>query len=83
MTVLTVTSKGQVTLRKDLLEHLGVRPGDKIAVDFLPGGKAAIRADNPRTPIDDFIGCLKTPDTPSLTLEEIKTLIEEGWAGKR
>ena len=29
MRTLTVTAKGQVTLRKDLLEHLGVRPGRK------------------------------------------------------
>ena len=32
MSTLTVTSKGQVTLRKDLLTHLGVHPGDKITV---------------------------------------------------
>jgi hypothetical protein len=30
MSTLTVTAKGQVTLRKDLLNHLGVRPGEKI-----------------------------------------------------
>lgn len=30
MSTLTVTAKGQVTLRKDLLEHLGVHPGEKI-----------------------------------------------------
>jgi bifunctional DNA-binding transcriptional regulator/antitoxin component of YhaV-PrlF toxin-antitoxin module len=39
MSTLTVTAKGQVTLRKDLLEHLGVRPGEKIAVDKLPDGR--------------------------------------------
>src|SRR5215470_14060959 len=33
MSTLTITAKGQVTLRKDLLEHLGVRPGEKITVD--------------------------------------------------
>ena len=32
MNPLTITAKGQVTLRKDLLKHLGVRPGEKIAV---------------------------------------------------
>jgi len=26
MSTLTVTTKGQITLRKDLLEHLGVAP---------------------------------------------------------
>jgi len=29
MSNLTVTAKGQVTLRKDVLEHLGVHPGEK------------------------------------------------------
>jgi bifunctional DNA-binding transcriptional regulator/antitoxin component of YhaV-PrlF toxin-antitoxin module len=28
MSKLTVTAKGQVALGKDLLQHLGVRPGD-------------------------------------------------------
>ena len=32
---LTVTAKGQITLRREVLEHLGVRPGDKIDVDLL------------------------------------------------
>ena len=36
MSMLTVTSKGQVTLRKDLLKHLGVQPGEKIVVDNCP-----------------------------------------------
>ena len=35
MRTLTVTAKGQVTLRKDVLEHLDVRPGEKISVDKL------------------------------------------------
>ena len=33
MGTLTVTAKGQVTLRKEILKHLGVRPGEKFAVD--------------------------------------------------
>ena len=35
MSTLTVTAKGQVTLRKDVLEHLGVHPGEKITVSKL------------------------------------------------
>ena len=38
MTRLTVTAKGQITLRKDLLEHLGAHPGSKLEIDKLPGG---------------------------------------------
>jgi bifunctional DNA-binding transcriptional regulator/antitoxin component of YhaV-PrlF toxin-antitoxin module len=47
MSTLTVTAKGQVTLRKDLLRHLGVRPGEKIAVDKLPDGRIEMRAARP------------------------------------
>ena len=39
MNTLTVTAKGQITLRKELLKHLGVQPGDKIVVDKLPDGR--------------------------------------------
>ncbi|MGO8127030.1 AbrB/MazE/SpoVT family DNA-binding domain-containing protein, partial [Rhizobium ruizarguesonis] len=44
MATLTVTAKGQVTLKKEVLQHLGVRPGDKIYVDLLPGGKLEVIA---------------------------------------
>jgi bifunctional DNA-binding transcriptional regulator/antitoxin component of YhaV-PrlF toxin-antitoxin module len=29
---LTITTKGQVTLRRSVLEHLGLTPGDKVGV---------------------------------------------------
>lgn len=44
MPTLTVTAKGQVTLKKEVLQHLGVRPGDRIDVDLLPGGKLEVIA---------------------------------------
>jgi bifunctional DNA-binding transcriptional regulator/antitoxin component of YhaV-PrlF toxin-antitoxin module len=53
---LTVTSKGQVTLRKVLLDHLGVRPGDKVTVETLLCGKAELRAARAQATIDDFVG---------------------------
>ena len=41
---LTVTAKGQITLRKEVLEHLGVRPGDKVDADLLKNGRMQVRA---------------------------------------
>lgn len=84
MTVLTVTSKGQVTLKRDVLQHLGVRPGEKIEVDLLPGGKATISAETVRTgKISDLFGMLKKEGQKPLTLEEIKKITEDGWANRR
>ena len=81
--VLTVTAKGQVTLRKEVLDHLGVAPGDKIAVDFLPSGRAEVRAAKAPAAIDGFIGCLKRPGARSLSIEEMGKIAAQGWAGKR
>ena len=41
MTTLTVTARGQVTFRKDVLQHLGIRPGDKIELDIEEINEAA------------------------------------------
>ena len=41
MAALTVTARGQVTFRKEVLLHLGIEPGGKIEVDLLPDGRAS------------------------------------------
>jgi AbrB family looped-hinge helix DNA binding protein len=82
MTLLTVTAKGQVTLRKELLEHLGVAPGDKISVDSMPDGSITIRGTK-KGKISDLFGYFKNENGPHLTLEEISEAISRGWAGKR
>ncbi len=43
MITLTVTAKGQVTLRKDLLQHLGVEPGQKIEISHRGGATRPVR----------------------------------------
>jgi AbrB family looped-hinge helix DNA binding protein len=83
MSTLTVTAKGQVTLRKDVLEHLGVHPGEKITVSKLPDGRVEVRAARPTGKISDFFGCLKQEGGPSLSIEEINEIAARGWAGKR
>lgn len=83
MSTLTVTAKGQVTLRNDLLKHLGVRPGDKVTVDKLPDGRIVVRAARPTGRISDVFGFLKKENGPSLTIEEIDEIAVRGWAGRR
>lgn len=83
MSTLTVTSKGQVTLRKDILKHLGVGPGEKIALDKLPDGRIVARAARPTGRISDAFDFLKRKGGPSLSIEQINRIAAEGWAGKR
>ncbi len=78
---LTVTAKGQITLRKEVLEHLGVRPGDRLEVDLLAGRRLQLRPLE-RKPVSSFFGILARDGTKPLTIEEITRIAEEGWAGK-
>jgi bifunctional DNA-binding transcriptional regulator/antitoxin component of YhaV-PrlF toxin-antitoxin module len=48
---LTVTASGQVSFRKEVLQHLGIQQGDKIELELLPDGKGAIRAARPSSSI--------------------------------
>ena len=83
MSTLTITAKGQVTLRKDLLEHLGVHPGEKIAVAKLPDGRIEMKALQPAGKISDVFDFLKRENGPSLSIEEINEIAKRGWTGKR
>ncbi|MCT8990229.1 AbrB/MazE/SpoVT family DNA-binding domain-containing protein [Chelativorans sp. SCAU2101] len=81
MTTLTVTAKGQVTLKKELLQHLGVKPGQKIEVESLPGGQLAIRAARRKGSWKDVYGILAGKTDKVATIEEMNEAIEKGWAG--
>jgi bifunctional DNA-binding transcriptional regulator/antitoxin component of YhaV-PrlF toxin-antitoxin module len=82
MTVLTVTTKGQVTLKKDVLRHLGVVPGGKVEAVALPDGRVELRSAN-RPPLGEVFGALACEDGPALSLSEIDSIATEGWSGRR
>jgi antitoxin component of MazEF toxin-antitoxin module len=82
MSTLTVTAKGQVTLRKALLKHLGVQPGQKVEVAMLPGGRIEVRAECALGKISDVFNLLKRSDGPSLSIGQINEIAAEGWAGE-
>ena len=83
MGTLTVTAKGQVTLRKDLLQHLGIHPGDKITVDKLPDGRIEVKAARPAGAISDVFNFLKRKKGASLSIDEINKIAAQGWARRR
>jgi len=81
MTILTVTARGQVTFRKDVLGHLGIKPGGKIELEKLPDGRILLRASKPAGTIDGFIGLLAGKTRKVATLDEINEAAAAGWAG--
>ncbi len=82
MATLTVTARGQVTFRRDVLQHLGIEPGQKIELDKLPDGRVALRAARPAGSIDDFLGLLAGKTRKVATLDEIHEAAAAGWAGQ-
>jgi bifunctional DNA-binding transcriptional regulator/antitoxin component of YhaV-PrlF toxin-antitoxin module len=83
MTSLKITAKGQVTLRQDILAHLGVGPKQKIEIEKLPHGRIIIRAAAQKGAISNFIGCLSCTSGPALTIDELAEITSQGWAGEK
>lgn len=83
MTVLTVTARGQVTFRKDVLQHLGIKPGEKIELELLPDGRGMLKAAKPAGTIKAFVGLLAGRARKVASIEEINAAAARGWAGKK
>ncbi len=82
MATLTVTARGQVTFRKEVLQHLGIKPGEKIELDLLPDGRGVLKAARPTGTIRSFVGLLAGRAKKVATIEEISEAAVRGWAGK-
>lgn len=82
MTLLTVTARGQVTFRKEVLQHLGIRPGEKIELDLLPNGQGILKAARANGTVADFVGLLAGRSKKIATLEEISEATAQAWSGK-
>jgi bifunctional DNA-binding transcriptional regulator/antitoxin component of YhaV-PrlF toxin-antitoxin module len=81
MTTLTVTTRGQVTFRKEVLKHLGIQPGGKIRLDLLPDGRAELKADQGRGSWRELQGMLKGKGNGvRLSIEELNDAIADAGA---
>ena len=79
---LTITAKGQITLRKEILAHLGAKPGDRLVVDLLNGGRLHIQPKRGR-PAASIVGLLAGSVPKRLSIDEINEETAAGWAGER
>jgi AbrB family looped-hinge helix DNA binding protein len=74
---LTVTAKGQVTLCKAVLLHLGIKPGDKIELALLDGGRVQLAPPAGRD-FSRLRGALKRPGQPVVSPEQMRDAIDTG-----
>lgn len=70
MATATMTSKGQVTIPKEIRDGLKLKPQDKIAFMLLPDGTVLMRAKTRH--FSDFYGSLYDPKRKPITLEQMK-----------
>lgn len=66
----TVSSKGQVTIPRDLRERLGLQAGDKIAWSLLSNGTVVVRPKTRR--LVDLVGMLTRPGQPGVAVDEMR-----------
>ncbi len=78
---LTITAKGQVTLRRSVLEHLGLAPGHKVGVTLLPDGRVELHATGKGHKVSELRGALHRPGQHTVSLEDMQDAITRGRSG--
>jgi antitoxin PrlF len=77
MPIVSTTSRGQVTLRKEIFQHVGIMPGEKLEIELLPGGEFRGRAVRKKGKIQDVFGILAYKTDVKLTIDEMNEAIGE------
>jgi AbrB family looped-hinge helix DNA binding protein len=74
----TLTSKGQVTIPREIRTRLGLQEGDRIVFHFDEQGNLLLRQDT-QNPLGRLPGLLKhlAKDRP-VTIEEMKQAVKQG-----
>ncbi|HEY0510677.1 MAG TPA: AbrB/MazE/SpoVT family DNA-binding domain-containing protein [Thermoanaerobaculia bacterium] len=67
----TVTSKGQITLPKEVRDHFHLKAGDQVEFQIDPGGRVEVRPVS--SSILSLFGILHRPGTGAATVKEMDT----------
>ena len=65
----TMTSKGQVTVPREIRDRLGLKSGDKMAFTMLSDGTVVMRPKTRR--LADLAGSLTRPGQPKVAIEDM------------
>jgi antitoxin PrlF len=80
MSISTLTTKGQVTIPKDIRELLHLHCGDKIEFFVKQNGEATIRPISKK--VDEVFGMLQNISQKSVSVEQMNEAIESRFKGK-
>jgi len=69
MNATTLTSKGQVTVPREIRDRLGLKSGDKMVFTMLSDGTVIMRPKRRR--LADLAGALTRPDQPEVAIEDM------------
>jgi len=70
----TLTSKGQITIPKEIRDHLGVEPGDRLSFNI--GGEGGVTVEPETVDIRSLRGTLKS--RRHVSLEAMENAIRRG-----
>ena len=74
----TVTTKGQVTIPKQVRDALDIHPGDRVEIETDGTGGARLKKVDELT-LDEAFTYLASRKLPYVSDEEIERAAEEGW----
>ena len=87
MATATLTTKGQITIPREVRERLRLKTGDRIDFTVEPDGRVTLQPR--RLPFEDLFGILARPGKRPISVREmdraIETAVREQWerAGRR
>jgi antitoxin PrlF len=77
----TVTTKGQITIPKEVRDRLRLKAGTRVSFVFGPKGSVTLKP--VKTDIRLLKGMIKSPLNHPITIEEMNDAIARGYAGLR
>jgi antitoxin PrlF len=75
MSQTTITSKGQVTIPKNIRDYLGLHSGDKIEFVFTENDEVILKPITKK--VDEVFGILHKPGMKAVTVEEMEAGIKQ------
>ena len=81
MPTTTLTSKGQITLPRQVRKHLRVQTGD--AIDFIIGHDGTVRVRAGEVDVSELRGLFSQPGRRPVTIEEMDAAISRAHKGRR